>query len=237
MKIKQNYHNFIPIWEYIKSIYKSKYLFKKLLIFFVIGLIVLTLSFVTRQLMLDSQTKNIALIPGFIGINIIGNNGISFSFLRNADVWLIYFIQCVPVVIAFFIISLSRNIWIDVTISFIFFGGLANVIDRSIIDVYKHIRIAQTNNAVVDYFQFTFIKNSAIFNIPDVFIVLSTLVVVVYLIVSTFIHYTDKKHQNDHIEGDVSYETGKDIENEKNIETKKDIKNIKEIKTNKELIE
>ncbi|MEG1010173.1 MAG: signal peptidase II [Clostridia bacterium] len=129
------------------------------------------------------------------------------------------------------------------TISFIFFGGLANVIDRSIIDVYKHIVIAQTDNAVVDYFQFTFIKNSAIFNIPDVFIVLSTLIVVVYLIISTFIHYIDKKHKNDHIEDELNYEIIKDIENEKNIETKKDIENkkdieiIKDIKINKELIE
>ncbi|MEG0879317.1 MAG: signal peptidase II [Malacoplasma sp.] len=210
MNIKQSGYNFIAIYEYIKSIYKSKYLFKKLFIFFGIGILVLTASFVSRQLALESHTNNTQLIPGFITINIIGNTGISFSFLKDAHISLILFIQFIPVIIAFCVILLSRNIVIDISFSFMFFGGLSNIIDRCIVDDYKYINILENTNAVVDYLQFSFIKNSAIFNVPDIFIVLSSIIVITYLVVSSLILFTTGKHKsnkdNDHLNDETKKE-------------------------------
>lgn len=192
MKINNN-AKMIEIFEYIKFIYKSKYLFKKLIIFFVVGIIVLTLSFVSRQLAIDSNNQYVNLIPGFINIKIVGNTGISFSILRGSNIHLILFVQSLPIIISLLVIAFSRNKLIDVCISFVFFGGLSNIIDRCIIDNYKFLSGIENINAVVDYLQFSFIKNSPIFNMPDVFIIVSTLVLIIYLFFSSFGIFSKRK--------------------------------------------
>lgn len=189
----------IGISEYIKSIYKSKYLFKKMIIFFVIGIIVLVSSFVSRQLAIDSHNQYFNLMPGFINVNIVGNTGISFSILKGAHISLVLFVQLLPIIFSMLIIFFSKNIIIDLTLSFVFFGGLSNVIDRCIIDNYKFLFGINNINAVVDYLQFSFIHNSPIFNVPDIFIMMPTLVLVIYLFFSSFNIFRKRKVESDDI--------------------------------------
>lgn len=196
MMNNNNNQKIIEISEFIKSIYKSKYIFKKLIIFFIVGTIVLTCSFVSRQLAIDSHSQYFNLMPGFVNIRIVGNTGISFSILRGANISLILFIQSLPIVLSLLVISFSKDKLIDITLSFVFFGGLSNIIDRSVIDNYKFLSGLDNLNAVVDYLQFSFIENSPIFNVPDIFIILSTLVLVVYLLFSSFNIFAKKDKLN-----------------------------------------
>lgn len=196
MMNNNNNQKIIEISEFIKSIYKSKYIFKKLIIFFIVGTIVLTCSFVSRQLAIDSHSQYFNLMPGFVNIRIVGNTGISFSILKGANISLILFIQSLPIVLSLLVISFSKDKLIDITLSFVFFGGLSNIIDRSVIDNYKFLSGLDNLNAVVDYLQFSFIENSPIFNVPDIFIILSTLVLVVYLLFSSFNIFAKKDKLN-----------------------------------------
>lgn len=77
-------------------------------------------------------------------------------------------------------------------------GGMSNVIDRSIVDVYTHniVPTEQTINAVVDYFSFSFISGSAIFNMPDVYVVAGVIIVLIKLIVQTIIDYLHYDKEN-----------------------------------------
>lgn len=196
MMNNNNNQKIIEISEFIKSIYKSKYIFKKLIIFFIVGTIVLTCSFVSRQLAIDSHSQYFNLMPGFVNIRIVGNTGISFSILKGANISLILFIQSLPIVLSLLVISFSKDKLIDITLSFVFFGGLSNIIDRSVIDNYKFLSGLDNLNAVVDYLQFSFIENSPIFNVPDIFIILSTLILVVYLLFSSFNIFAKKDKLN-----------------------------------------
>lgn len=189
--------NIYKIWIYLLKIYSIKFILKKIVIFLISGLIVLTISFVCRQLAIDSNKQSYVLINNFLNINIIGNTGISFSLFNNNSASLIYFIQSIPIILAFIFLIFSKYLLNDFFIGLVFFGGLSNIIDRSIIDNYLYITNIYKIDAVVDYLQFSFIPNSAIFNFPDVFIVIGIisfiLSILIYLIKGI---RNDKKNPN-----------------------------------------
>ena len=170
------------ILKRLKNIYCSKYVYLKLTAFLIAAIITLTCSLVFRQQILESKVKFWEFIPGFLNINIVQNTGIAFSGLQNQSSSLVYFVQSIPVIIGFSILILSRSIFIDLGLSFILWGGLANIIDRTLIDNYKYLHVLNTENAVVDYLQFSFIKNSAVFNFADVSIVFGIIIAVLYVI-------------------------------------------------------
>ncbi|MDE5552973.1 MAG: signal peptidase II, partial [Malacoplasma sp.] len=170
------------ILKRLKNIYCSKYVYLKLAAFLIAAIITLTCSLVFRQQILESKEKFWEFIPGFLNINIVQNTGIAFSGLQNQSSSLVYFVQSIPVIIGFSILILSHSIFIDLGLSFILWGGLANIIDRTLIDNYKYLHVLDTENAVVDYLQFSFIKNSAVFNFADASIVFGIIIAVLYVI-------------------------------------------------------
>lgn len=166
----------------LKKIYCTKYIIWKLIIFVIVAIITLTCCLVFRQQILDSKSYSWELIPNFLNVNIVQNTGIAFSGLQNQSSSLVYFVQSIPVIIGIAILVFSNSIVIDIGLSFILWGGLANIIDRTQQDDYKYLYMVNTQNAVVDYLQFSFIKNSAVFNFADVTIIIGIIIVVLFII-------------------------------------------------------
>ncbi|WPL39706.1 signal peptidase II [Malacoplasma iowae] len=180
------------------SIYKTKIWIRKLAIFLGISFLVFLSSFLIRDAILQKTSAYGSFIPGFIDIKVVGNNGVAFSAFENASVYFVYFIQILPIIISMFFLVFTKSAWFDVGFSMIITGGMSNVIDRSIVDVYTHniVPTEQTINAVVDYFSFSFISGSAIFNMPDVYVVAGVIIVLIKLIVQTIIDYLHYDKEN-----------------------------------------
>ncbi len=129
---------------------------------------------------LKSKVQDINFMGDFISIKIVANTGISFSGLQN-NTAAVYAFQSIFVIITFLIAIFVKD---NICFGCLFvasFSGLCNIIDRSLIDnmswngtIYE--------NAVVDYFYFKFIGNSAIWNIQDSLIVFSMITLFIYCI-------------------------------------------------------
>lgn len=168
--------------ERLRKIYCSKYIIWKSIIFSIAAIITFTCSLVFRQQILDSKQYSWELIPNFLDIKIVQNSGIAFSGLQDQSSSLVYFVQSIPVIIGVSVLIFSNSIFIDIGLSFVLCGGLANIIDRTLPDNYQYLYMTNTENAVVDYLQFSFIKNSAIFNFSDVAIIFGIIIVVLFVI-------------------------------------------------------
>lgn len=195
-KLNGYYQKFLT---HLKSIYLTKIIYVKLSIFFLIAFVVLTTCFALRDALLDyAKTNGVdntkwILIPNFLEIELTFNPGIAFSGLSNNSSTLVYFVQSIPLIIGLTIFLFSKSYLIDIPICFLIFGGLSNVVDRSIVDATLNSNFSHT---VVDYFRFSdaFFKNFAIFNLCDVYIILGVIWLVILLLIS-FIK--DIKNDND----------------------------------------
>ena len=191
----------LKIVAQLKAIYQTKIWIRKIAIFLGISFIVFLSSFLIRDAILNKNTAYGNFIPGFIDIRVVGNNGVAFSAFENASASFVYFIQILPIIISIAFLIFTKSVWFDVGFSMIITGGMSNVIDRAIVDVYTNniVPMEQTINAVVDYFSFSFINGSAIFNMPDVFVVTGVIIVVGKLIVQTiidYLHYEKETSEN-----------------------------------------
>lgn len=187
--------------NYLKKIYCSKLIIWKCIIFFSIGFVVLLSSFLIRDAVLNSTQSSRKFIPNFIDIELVFNPGVAFSSLSNMPFWFVYFVQAIPLIIGAFTFIFSKSVYLDVGIAFLFFGGMCNIIDRSIVDITPNLYFDDQYHTVVDYLKFSskFIGNFAIFNLPDVYVVFSVIYIVVFLAIN-FISETVTEKQNKNLE-------------------------------------
>lgn len=191
-EMKSYWNDFV---KHFFSIYQSKYWIWKLIIFLTVSLIVFTSSFVVREVIINLPEKEYNFMKGFLQINIMGNTGVSFSMFNSSDVGLVYFIQCLPIIIAFGFLIFTKNIYIDIGLTLVLTGGMCNVIDRSLYDNYASgVAEIERTNAVVDYLYFPFIgeNGSAVFNVPDMMIILGVIIIVITLIVQFIIEWINE---------------------------------------------
>lgn len=196
-KIKTYFDKFINItYKRLLDIYTTKYLIWKLIAIFSTLFVVLLSSFLTRDAILNRTSDVGSFMPGFIDIKVIGNTGVAFSIFSNGSASLVYFVQILPIIIAFGFLIFSKSLAYDIGLSMIFAGGLSNVIDRGLVDNYAHIKVVDTVDAVVDYFYFSFIKgNSAIFNLPDIFVICGVITISLTIVVNLVKEYLNEKKE------------------------------------------
>ncbi|MCF0217626.1 MAG: signal peptidase II [Malacoplasma sp.] len=203
--LKENIKNYCTSFlentkTHLQKIYcNKKHLIVKITIFFVIGFIVCLACFLMRNEILKANSEQWSVINGFLQIKITTNPGISFGSLANSSSSVVYFIQAIPVVIGIIVWVFSSNYLLDIGISLFFFGGLCNIIDRSLYDSFANNALfnwVQKENVVVDYFQF--LPNSAIFNFADAFIIIGIILIVIEILISWIKEYiANKKEGND----------------------------------------
>ncbi|MDE5545164.1 MAG: signal peptidase II [Malacoplasma sp.] len=209
--------------SHLEKIYlNKKHLLIKISIFLLIGFLIFLISFLTRNAMLNATETSWTLIPNFLDIKIIENTGISFGSLSQTSPGLVYFVQSLPIIIGLIAFIFSSHYFLDVGISMLFFGGMSNIIDRAITDVYLNNILPPEKDAVVDYFQFSFIKDSAIFNFPDIFITVSVGLICLHIIILWVKEYKREsaKEKNKLVKENIHDET-------RNITVNKKLKNNK----------
>ena len=156
--------------KYWSNILLVKNILIKFLIFVLVGIFVMGLSFIVRQIMIDYSPEKIVLNPG-----------VGFSIGANSDPAIVYLIQAIPCVITFLIFFFVTNKWIYIGLFVIFFGGLSNIIDRALPNTIP--------NAVVDYIPWFSTKC----NLPDIFITIGAIYTILILIVTIFITWKKER--------------------------------------------
>lgn len=188
----------LKIKTHFAAIYTKRYFSIKITIALIVAVFVLGFAFGIRQLILDSKETNGVIIPNFLELNVVLNSGIAFGWLQNSNIYLVYFVQIIPLLIAFgFWISI-KSYYSDIALSFLIFGGLSNVVDRIIIDNFSVLTAYNINNTntVVDYLRFY--NNSAIFNLADVFVLLGiSLLIIKNITVSILSSFKNFKNKQD----------------------------------------
>lgn len=164
--------------SYWQKTFNKKLLIQKAIIAVIALAIVLTFS-LSFYFWLHNKTGDIGTNP-FWYISITWNPGFGFSGL-SGQTGLIYFIQSLM-----FILLLSIYIFLTrdkVTCSFValaMFGGFFNLIQRA-------AETGTNAGCVLDYFAFGFWKSFAIFNWPDMFVVIGIFGFVISYIVVTIL--------------------------------------------------
>ncbi|MDE5617570.1 MAG: signal peptidase II [Ureaplasma sp.] len=175
--------------DYFLKLFSYKLVFWKLIIILLVATIICVLSFSARAIVLNNF-KN----------SIVYNPGVSFGFFAKLGPNSVLIIQIVTCAITFPLILVSTNIWFMIGFAGICFGGLCNVIDRSItIDPINNV------HAVIDYIPF----GKTVINIPDIFITSSAIVLGVgcLILIIKIIKSPDDTKQKEVVE------TSKKIEN------------------------
>lgn len=155
--------------EYWQSFFLVKNILIKITFLLIIGFVVLSTSFGIRQAFINHA-------PHLI----YPNEGISFSFLSNASPAAVYAIQVIPCLLTFgfFIFINKPSIYLGLLI--VFFGGLANIIDRALpLDIIAANGKLFPTNAVVDYIPWFSTKC----NLPDIYITIGAGLTIIFLIV------------------------------------------------------
>lgn len=182
--------------NYLQDLFLVKNLIIKLLAFIIIGMIVVGLSFIVRQIFIDNYPNKI-----------IPNTGISFSALTNASPAIIYLIQTIPCVLTFLLFLLLNDKLTYSALLIILFGGLSNIIDRALpLDLIIGNGVKFPNNAVVDYIPL--IRTYA--NLPDIFISfgagLAILSLIIYII-KTYRSESNKPDETKSVSLDINNKT------------------------------
>lgn len=137
---------------------------------------------------LEPQGK-VELIPGFIRLRFVYNDGAAFSMLRNAR-WFFVIVTGV-LIVACLVALMSRRTkerfpalhspFLKASLILITAGGLGNLIDR----VFR--------GKVIDFIEPTFM-NFAVFNFADILVTCGAFMIIGYLIYDIFFEYNAKRN-------------------------------------------
>lgn len=163
--------------KYCLSFFKIENLVFKLILFICIGIVVLGSGFGIEFWYVKNNPDAIVLNPG-----------VGFSFGQNFDSWAVYLIQSIPIVISLIAFVFVPRWWMSFGFLMMLFGGLSNIIDRSLDFV---VNGESTLNKVVDYV--SFLKTTI--NANDVWICIGVGFVVLSIIVWVFIAIKNDDHE------------------------------------------
>ncbi len=120
-------------------------------------------------------------IPGVMELRYVLNDGAAFGFFAGRTWLLIGFTGVALVALAIFAASRKNKTWLErVSYILIISGGVGNLIDRIV------------SGVVVDFFATTFI-NFAVFNVADCFVVVGTILLMLFVILDEMKMQKEKK--------------------------------------------
>lgn len=149
---------------------------KRFLAFVVLFIILIVLDRFTKNLaikyLMDKPAFDI--IPGVLELYYLpnGNTGAAFGILKGHQSLFIIICIAVVIVIAFILYNMpfgKKYIFISILLTCIAAGGVGNMIDRAM------------SSYVVDFIYFSLI-NFPIFNVADIYVSVSTVLLVIYFI-------------------------------------------------------
>lgn len=171
------------IKQYFKKCFEKKLLIEKAIIAAIALAIVLIFSLSFYFWLKDKPDGVFGQTNGFWYIEITWNHGVGFGGLNNKP-GAIYAVQSLMFILLLAVYLLLTND--RITCSFIalaMFGGLFNLIQRA----------TSGNDTVLDYFRFGFWPSFAIFNWPDMFVVIGIFGFIISYITLLIIQYRREK--------------------------------------------
>lgn len=196
------------IRDYFLSITSLDVIFYKIINFIIVALIVLLSGFLVREWAIDLVVKTKETHHGPI-FHFTLNNGIALGRINNHS-GIVYTLQSIPIILGFLSFIFLKNSCYYVPLLFLLFGGLGNIIDRSIpeFELFNalpnifHNSLINPNsvgggddviNGVVDYWKFV----NSIINLFDVYIVVGVCVLVVILVIRFIIKWKNDSDNQD----------------------------------------
>ena len=175
---KNTTKSFSKAKQYLIFNFNKKNNLYRLMFFFIAILVVVVCSWPMHAWAMQSPIRTYNQ-GGFIQISIILNEGISFGTFSNQTA-IIYTLQTFMNLLILTAIVCVNKWYYVLPASLSFGGGLFNLIDRM---CPKDLACSTgvTKNAVLDYFQF--FGKSAIFNFPDVFVIVGVIGVCIAIFV------------------------------------------------------
>ena len=159
--------DFKQINAFLKENFTKKINIQRLIMFLVATFVVIICSLPVHSWALHAPDQKYN-VGNFIEINIVLNAGISFGAFRN-NVVFVYSIQTIMALVLICVVLFTRIWYFNLTVSIATVGGLFNLIDRMCPKSLESSGGGIIKNSVLDYF--SFFGKSAIFNLPDVFII------------------------------------------------------------------
>ncbi|MBE7091593.1 MAG: signal peptidase II [Clostridiales bacterium] len=129
--------------------------------------------------LLTELGESIVLIPKTLSFTYVLNDGAAFGILSNQR--LFFLITTIAICVIGFIVLLrfpQKHITLKISASFILGGALGNLIDRSVIGVVRDFIDLKLIDTITGY-------SFPVFNIADIFVVVGTILLAVYIL---FIH-------------------------------------------------
>lgn len=140
--------------------------------------IIIFASLIVGLLVIDMMSKvftngidHTRIIPKVIAFESVHNEGIAFSWLSGAGIWLIVLVGILTVgaITAWWFFG-RKNTFASVAFSFFVAGAIGNLYDRI---AYGHVR---------DFIKFDFWQSFAIFNFADICLTSGTVMLMIYFI-------------------------------------------------------
>lgn len=155
-----------------------------------LGLLIFVVDLVSKQIILNNMSvgDSISLIPNFLSINYVINDGMAFGIdFRNAILNRVMF-AIISVIGAAILIGAysykykTKTTLVKISLMLMIAGCLGNLIDRAF---YSAEYLGHTTNGVVDFIGFRFgTYDFPRFNVADSSLVIGTLLLIVWLILS-----------------------------------------------------
>lgn len=164
-----------------------------------LGILFLILDFVSKQIVLNLMNvgDSVTLIPGFLSIEYVVNDGMAFGLdFKSPLVSRIIFVSISIIgAIALILVYVKKinyfNKTIKLSLMLMTSGCIGNLIDRAF---YSAKYLNYSTNGVVDWIAFDFGKYSfPRFNIADSVLVVGTFILIIYLFYSEFKDSLNKK--------------------------------------------
>ena len=180
---------------------KLKWFFESFIWLFVLGLVIDIVSkAIVKNNMVEGEAGQIILIPHFLAITFSWNNAAAFGMgFPNPEVnrWIYIVIALIASGVIIYFYTRKNKVYgkfLKACLMCILVGAVGNLIDR----VFY--------GKVVDFIDFFGIWG-AIFNVADSFIVIGTLMLIIYLIIEEVKDYRAKKAIEPKVEGKVLSKT------------------------------
>ena len=142
------------------------------ILFGVIVAVLLAINLISKYL---TDGRFLTVIPRVLSFESHHNTGIAFSWFAGAGLWLIILTAVLIVSsIAVWWFYGRKSIYLSIAFALFIAGGLGNLYDRIF---HGHVR---------DFIRFTFWQNFPIFNFADIFLTVGTILIIIYLIKTSF---------------------------------------------------
>jgi len=157
-----------------------------MLISIIIAVLIIIIDQISKALIVAKLDSEIEVIKDFFYITYAGNKGIAWGI--SAEKWLLIVITVIALsIFGYFLYKyrdFKNNKWINITVAFLIGGTIGNFIDR----LFRE-------DGVVDFLAFTLyypdVMNNfiittydfPIFNIADSFLVIGSIMVIIYIII------------------------------------------------------